>query len=296
MAKTAETKQPALSSRLLVEGDSELVALVKELDRLHGAAVVIQDDKGRNVPVRVNTSTLGMEVYRGGKWQPVGSQAGAAAPEQVQRTVVIGGSGGGIQSGPIVFDSAVTFNGPTKLNNTVLFDNNSTSTVDGNAAFSGPVQFTGAVSCVGPLEVTHGAAAFQQAQIVQTILRPEEASDTALSVRPNDKDEATATIGGDGSLAWGSGDDPADTELYRDAAATLKTPGNFSIGGNVILPTTTGTQIGTATNQLLGFYGATPVNQPETVADPSGGTTVDSEARTAINAIIDRLQELGLIA
>jgi hypothetical protein len=67
-------------------------------------------------------------------------------------------------------------------------------------------------------------------------------------------------------------------------------------GENIILDTSTGTKIGTATSQLLGFYNATPVNQPDTVADPSGGGTQDAEARTAINAIIDRLQELGLIA
>jgi hypothetical protein len=57
-----------------------------------------------------------------------------------------------------------------------------------------------------------------------------------------------------------------------------------------------GIKIGSATSSLLGFYGATPVDQPATVADPAGGGTVDTEARTAINAIIDRLQELGLIA
>jgi hypothetical protein len=32
------------------------------------------------------------------------------------------------------------------------------------------------------------------------------------------------------------------------------------------------------------------------VADPSGGSTVDTEARAAIAAVIDRLQELGLMA
>lgn len=32
-----------------------------------------------------------------------------------------------------------------------------------------------------------------------------------------------------------------------------------------------------------------------TISDPSGGMTVDSEARSAINDIIDRLQSLGLI-
>lgn len=57
-----------------------------------------------------------------------------------------------------------------------------------------------------------------------------------------------------------------------------------------------GIKLGSATTSLLGFYGVTPVDQPATVTDPTGGGTQDAEARTAINAIIDRLQELGLIA
>jgi hypothetical protein len=57
-----------------------------------------------------------------------------------------------------------------------------------------------------------------------------------------------------------------------------------------------GIKIGSATSSLLGFYGVTPVDQPATVADPAGGGTIDTEARAAVNAIIDRLQELGLIA
>ncbi len=58
-----------------------------------------------------------------------------------------------------------------------------------------------------------------------------------------------------------------------------------------------GTKIGTASDQKLGFWGVTPVDQPETVADPSGGgdAGVDIPARNAINAIIDRLQESGII-
>ena len=67
-------------------------------------------------------------------------------------------------------------------------------------------------------------------------------------------------------------------------------------GRNIQLATGTGTRFGTATGQLLGFYNVTPVDQPATVSDPAGGATVDAESRTAINAIIDRLQELGLIA
>lgn len=64
---------------------------------------------------------------------------------------------------------------------------------------------------------------------------------------------------------------------------------NIEIGKN-------GTKIGTSTADKIAFFGGTPVDQPATVADPSGGATVDSQARTAIIAVIDRLQELDLIA
>ena len=67
-------------------------------------------------------------------------------------------------------------------------------------------------------------------------------------------------------------------------------------GRNIQLSTNVGTTIGTGTGQLLSFYNVTPVDQPATVTDPSGGVTQDAEARTAIIAVIDRLQELGLIA
>jgi hypothetical protein len=69
---------------------------------------------------------------------------------------------------------------------------------------------------------------------------------------------------------------------------TLAVTGATTLNGNVA--------IGNATTDLVGFYGATAVDQPATVADPSGGAIIDAESRTAIAAIIDRLQELGLIA
>jgi hypothetical protein len=80
----------------------------------------------------------------------------------------------------------------------------------------------------------------------------------------------------------------------------------FQIGptGNILLVdgvtiqvgATTGTTIATSTTQKIGFYGATPVARQAGVADASGGTTTDTQARTAINAIISRLETLGLIA
>lgn len=56
-------------------------------------------------------------------------------------------------------------------------------------------------------------------------------------------------------------------------------------GGNVVLGTVTGTQIGTATGQKLGFYGKTPIVQQ--VLDTGVGHTVDD--------VISFLQLVGLV-
>lgn len=65
---------------------------------------------------------------------------------------------------------------------------------------------------------------------------------------------------------------------------------------DIILGTGTGTKIGTATSQKLGFYNATPIVQGASVADATGGAIIDAEARTAINALISRIEATGLIA
>lgn len=67
-------------------------------------------------------------------------------------------------------------------------------------------------------------------------------------------------------------------------------------GVNIKLNALSGTKIGTQITEKLAFYGQVPCDQPATIGDPSGGATVDSQARSAVNSIIDRLQELGLIA
>lgn len=79
---------------------------------------------------------------------------------------------------------------------------------------------------------------------------------------------------------------------------TISTGGDITLfdGGDIILGTTTGTKIGTGTTQKLAFWNATPVIQPVHIADPSGGATVDSEARTAINAILAQMATTGMQA
>lgn len=70
----------------------------------------------------------------------------------------------------------------------------------------------------------------------------------------------------------------------------------FLDGRNIQIGTSIGTKLGTATTQKLGFFNATPVDQPATISDPAGQSNdLDSEARATIAIIIDRLQELGLI-
>jgi hypothetical protein len=70
----------------------------------------------------------------------------------------------------------------------------------------------------------------------------------------------------------------------------------FLDGKNIQLARGTGTQIGTDTDQKLAFFGGTPVVRQATISDPGGGANIDTEARTAINTIIDRLQAYNLIA
>jgi len=67
-------------------------------------------------------------------------------------------------------------------------------------------------------------------------------------------------------------------------------------GRNVQLGKITGSTIGTAVDQKLSVFNATPVVQGTAITDPSGGATQDAEARTAINALIDKLQAFGIIA
>lgn len=62
--------------------------------------------------------------------------------------------------------------------------------------------------------------------------------------------------------------------------------------GNITVGTTTGTKIGTATTQKIGFYNATPVVQPAAVANAT--TAVD--VITQLNDLLAKLRTLGIIA
>jgi hypothetical protein len=65
-------------------------------------------------------------------------------------------------------------------------------------------------------------------------------------------------------------------------------------GKNIQVGQTNGTTIATTTTQKIGFHGKASA-QAGAISDPSGGSTVDSQARTAINSIITALHNIGII-
>ena len=75
----------------------------------------------------------------------------------------------------------------------------------------------------------------------------------------------------------------------------------FADGVSIQTGLTNGLKIGTTTSELLAFYGGTPVDRPATVSDAAsqGVSYNQSDVQsiaTAVNALIDRIQELNLMA
>jgi hypothetical protein len=83
--------------------------------------------------------------------------------------------------------------------------------------------------------------------------------------------------------------------------------GNFNItdGRNLIIGTTTGTKIGTATSQKLSFWNATPIVQPTTAiaesafVENSGGVNVNDDSTFdgyTLRQVVKALRDAGLLA
>jgi len=69
--------------------------------------------------------------------------------------------------------------------------------------------------------------------------------------------------------------------------------GSYIDGANWTFGMTTGTQIGTAVSQKIGFFGATPVVQP-TMGSATAGSSYTSHEQTMLNAVYGAIRALGL--
>jgi hypothetical protein len=69
--------------------------------------------------------------------------------------------------------------------------------------------------------------------------------------------------------------------------------GAWADGMNITLGTATGTQIGTAATQKLGFFGKTPAVQP-TMGAATAGTTYTTNEQTMLQAVYNAVRALGL--
>lgn len=78
-----------------------------------------------------------------------------------------------------------------------------------------------------------------------------------------------------------------------DARVAFQVLGSFAEGANLTFGTATGTQIGTASTQKLGFFGATPVVQPTLGAATAGGTWTSVE-QGMLNRLTAMARALGL--
>jgi hypothetical protein len=78
-----------------------------------------------------------------------------------------------------------------------------------------------------------------------------------------------------------------------DARVAFSVIGSFADGVNLAFGTATGTQIGTAANQKIGFFGKTPVVQP-TMGAATAGTSYTGNEQTMLNTVYAAVRALGL--
>ena len=104
-----------------------------------------------------------------------------------------------------------------------------------------------------------------------------------------------------GGVTVGSATNPGDNNLRIEGTLTLQgtlaANDDVTIGDtkNIVVSTSTGTKIGTATGQKIAFHNATPVVQAAHIADlanDANGTAI----ATAVNAILTVLENKGFTA
>jgi hypothetical protein len=82
------------------------------------------------------------------------------------------------------------------------------------------------------------------------------------------------------------------TIQFDTSALFVDRTSKLNLRSDVVLDYHTGTKIGTAATQKLGFWNTTPVVQPAAVADATNGATTQDR----LNDLLARLRSIGIIA
>lgn len=150
-------------------------------------------------------------------------------------------------------------------------------------------------------------------------LRNTAAATNVLEAKVDGNAQERFVLRPDGQLEWGSGAAARDTNLYREAAGYLRTDTGFRVGSSLTLIVAdqagNGLKFGdfndvalwrgaagrlsTDANMAAAAFWVAGVQvvgaRGAVVADAAGGTTIDVEARAAINALLARVRAHGLI-
>lgn len=190
-----------------------------------------------------------------------------------------GGARSNLGLGDIATQNAngVTLTGGT-INNVIIGGSTPlagtfTAVVGTTAAFSGNVTVAGTLGVTGTL--TGAAASF-----------------TTGAFSGNTTVGGTLVVTGAVSGAAATFTTVAGTTGTFSGLLTANGGITFGDAQNIAFNATTGTKIGTATTQKIGFWNATPVVQPVAIADATDAAT----AITQQNLLLSALRTLGIIA
>lgn len=187
------------------------------------------------------------------------------------------------------------FVGASTITNAVTLDISGAPAAGANATItnsyalrvaSGATYFAGAVTAASTLNVT-GVATFTANPRMSSVAdtNGNESIGIAATASAVNYVQVTNSATGQSVAVAANGDDAAvgfDVAPKGTGALTLRSgAGTANIQIN---------------NTGLGFFNTAPAAQPAAVADAAGGVTVDTEARAALNALLERLRTIGIIA
>lgn len=276
---------PLDTSDIDTPGSVGQVALFDANGKLNGTAMLVVSDEGDVLDIG---DVSGAIIKIGDNTTP---------------TITLGPSGGG---GSVTVHSNATFNGAllspgtgsnsTKIGSSANASGTNTIAIGNSATASGPNSIS-----IGPTASGNGARCVYigsgagggggNEQIAIGNGAVVSKTDTiALGRGVSARHPSAVCIGRDASNNAASSTDTNDFVL-GGAAHNYKFPG--TIITDLRFRTTTGTKIGTGTDQLIGFWNATPVDQPDNLT--AAGEDL-GEVQALANGIRSLLIEVGLMA